>query len=186
MRPHNLSLNYVYEIPLGEGKPLLNQAGILTKVLGDWSLSGFTRWMSGDPIVLSPMFNNTGGVVTGLRVNAVPGIDPRLSEPGPQMWFNPAAFAHPDDFALGNVPRTHPSLNNPSWQNHDLAISKRLPLSSEKSLELLLQSFNFLNTANWNNPDAEIGTSSAPNVNAGRIIGSRGGRVLQLGMRYNF
>ncbi len=186
MRPHNLSLNYVYEIPLGEGKALLNQAGILTKVLGDWSLSGFTRWMSGDPIVLSPMFNNTGGVVTGLRVDAVPGVDPHLSAPGPRMWFNPAAFAHPDDFALGNVPRTHPSLNNPSWQNHDLAISKRLPLSSEKSLELLLQSFNFLNTANWNNPDAEIGTPSAPNVNAGRIIGSRGGRVLQLGMRYNF
>ena len=84
------------------------------------------------------------------------------------------------------VDRLIAALTNPSWQNHDLPISKRLPLTSEKSLELLLQSFNFVNTANWNDPDTEIGTAAAPNVNAGRIIGSRGGRVLQLGMRYNF
>jgi hypothetical protein len=185
-RPHHFSLNYVYELPLGEGKPLLNQSGILAKVLGDWSLSGFTRWMSGTPLVLQPSFNNTGGVVSGLRVNAVDGVDPHLESPGPNLWFNPAAFSHPDDFTLGNVPRTHPSLFGPSWQNHDLAISKRLPLTSEKSLELLLQSFNFLNTANWNSPDTEIGTAAAPNANAGKIIGSYGGRVLQLGMRYNF
>ncbi len=185
-RPHRFSFNYVYELPLGDGKPLLNQSGIFAKILGDWSLSGFTSWMSGDPLVLEPSFNNTGGVVNGLRVNAVPGVDPHLSQPGPGLWFNPAAFSHPEDFTLGNVPRTHPTLTNPSWQNHDLAISKRLPLTSEKSLELLLQSFNFLNTANWNDPDTEIGTAAAPNVNAGKIIGSYGGRVLQLGMRYNF
>lgn len=185
-RPHNVTINYVYELPIGSGKPLLNQSGILGKVLGDWSLSGFTRWMSGDPIVLDPSFNNTGGVVNGLRVNSVAGVNPHLDAPSAALWFNPAAFSHPEDFTLGNVPRTHPTLSNPSWQNHDLAISKRLSISTEKSLELLLQSFNFLNTANWNDPDAEIGTLEAPNVNAGRIIGSRGGRVLQLGMRYNF
>jgi len=185
-RPHRFSLNYVYELPLGSGKPLLNQSGILSKVLGDWSLTGFTRWLSGDPIVLEPSFNNTGGVVRGLRVNAVPGVDPHVTAPGPELWFNPAAFSHPEDFTIGDVPRTHPTLRNPSWQNHDLAISKRLPLSSETSLELLVQSFNFLNTANWNEPDAEIGTVEAPNANAGKIIGSEGGRVLQLGVRYNF
>jgi hypothetical protein len=75
---------------------------------------------------------------------------------------------------------------NPSWQNHDLAVSKRVTISSEQSLELQFQSFNFVNHANWNDPDARIGTIDAPNVNAGRIIGSTGGRVLQLGARYSF
>jgi hypothetical protein len=185
LRPHRIDFNYMYELPFGAGKRFLSSSGILGKILGDWSVSGFTTWMSGDPIALRPQFNNTGGVVSGLRVNAVPGVDPAGSG-GPQMWFNPAAFAHPDDFTIGNVPRTHPDLSNPINQNHDLAITKRVPLSSEKSIELLFQSFNFVNHANWNDPDTEIGTAAAPNANAGRIIGSQGGRVLQLGARYNF
>ena len=184
-RPHRLSLSYMYELPLGDGKSLL-QSGVLSKVFGGWSVSGFTSWLSGDPVSLEPEFNNTGTVVPYLRVNAVEGVDPHLDNPTPGAWFNPLAFSHPDDFALGDVARTHPTLSNPSWQNHDLAVTKRVALSAEKSLELLFQGFNFVNGANWNDPDAEIGPDNARNVNAGRIIGSRGGRVLQLGMRYNF
>jgi hypothetical protein len=45
---------------------------------------------------------------------------------------------------------------------------------------------NFLNHANWNTPDPVIGPANAPNVNAGKIIGSRGGRVIQLGARISF
>jgi len=185
-RPRRFSMSYVYELPFGDGKPLLSRPGVFSKIVGDWSVSGFTTWLAGDPVVFRPEFNNTGGIVPYLRVNSVPGVDPHLANPGPEAWFNASAFAHPEDFTLGNVPRTHPTLNNPSWQNHDLAITKRVPLPSEQTLELLFQSFNFLNTANWNDPDATIGTAAAPNQNAGRIIGSRGGRVLQLGARYNF
>ncbi len=185
-RPRRMSLNYVYELPFGDGKPMLNKSSLLGKIVGDWSVSGLTSWASGDPIQLQPEFNNTGGVVPYLRVSSVPGVDATVADRGPALWFNPAAFAHPDDFSIGDVPRTHPSLRNPSYKNHDLAVTKRVPLSSEQSLELLFQTFNFLNTANWNDPDATIGTVEAPNRNAGRIIGSRGGRVLQLGARYNF
>ncbi len=185
-RPHAVSLSYLYEIPIGQGSSLLGGSGIVGKVLGGWSVSGFTSWRSGDPIMLSPQFNNTGGVVPYLRVNTVAGVDPAVESPGPEMWFNPAAFSNPADFELGNAARTYPSLSNPSWQNHDLAVSKRVPLSSEQSVELLFQTFNFINHANWNDPDAQIGTSNAPNLNAGRIIGSTGGRVMQLGARYNF
>ena len=185
-RPHRLSLSYMYELPFGDGKGMLNQAGVLSRVFGGWSVSGFTSWVSGDPVILEPEFNNTGTVIPYLRVNAVEGVDPHLDSPTPGAWFNSLAFSHPEDFTIGDVPRTHPTLSNPSWQNHDVAITKRLPLSAEKSLELLFQGFNFVNGANWNDPDAEIGPDNARNVNAGRIIGSRGGRVLQLGMRYNF
>jgi hypothetical protein len=31
-----------------------------------------------------------------------------------------------------------------------------------------------------------IGPASAPNVDAGRIIGSHGGRVIQLGLKFSF
>lgn len=185
-RPHRVSLSYVYDLPLGSGSRVLRGNGLLAKIAGDWSVSGSTRWLSGDPVALDTVFNNTGGIVPYLRVNGVDGENPVLADPSANLWFNPAAFVEPDSFTLGNVPRTHPTLSNPIYQNHDLALTKRVAVSSEQSLELLLQSFNFINHANWNDPDSEIGPAEAPNLNAGRIIGSRGGRVVQLGLRYNF
>ena len=186
MRPQRLSFSYTYEVPLGRGKAALNQAGVLGKVMSDWSVSGFTSWFSGDPIVLEPSFNNTGGIIPNLRVASVAGVDPTVDDPGPGQWFNPLAFVDPADFTLGDVPRTHPTLRNPSYRNHDISLTKRLALSQEQSLEVLVQGFNFLNQGNWNDPDNEIGPADARNKNAGKIIGSRGGRVLQLGLRYNF
>ena len=74
----------------------------------------------------------------------------------------------------------------PGNQNHDLSVNKRMALGPEQSLELSLVGLNFINHANWNDPDTMIGPASAPNINAGRIIGSRGGRVMQIGMRFSF
>lgn len=132
------------------------------------------------------MFNNTGGVVNALRVNIVPGIDPHVANPGPDMWFNPTAFDQPADFSLGNASRTHPTLRGPIFQNHDLSLTKRFPLRSDSSMEFSAVGLNWLNHANWSDPDVTIGPVSAPNVNAGKIIESRGGRVVQLGLRFIF
>jgi hypothetical protein len=53
-------------------------------------------------------------------------------------------------------------------------------------MEMTATAFNFINHGDWNNPDTAIGPASAPNVDAGRIIGSHGGRVIQLGLTLNF
>jgi hypothetical protein len=102
------------------------------------------------------------------------------------MWFNPAAFQQPPDFTYGDGPRTHPYLLMPGNQNHDVSVTKRWAISTERALEFTATGFNFTNTGNWMDPDTVIGPSSAPNANAGKIIGSRGGRVIQLGMRLSF
>jgi len=185
-RPRRLSLSYIYELPFGTGKPLVSAAGWWRKLAEGWAISGATSFVSGTPILLRPLFNNTGGVVPGLRVNTVAGANPQVADPGPALWFNPAAFDQPPDFTIGNGPRTHSTLRNPSFQNHDVSLTKRISLGSERTVEFSAVALNFLNHANWEDPDPVIGPSSAPNANAGRIIGSRGGRVMQLGLRFSF
>ena len=123
--PHRISLSYAYELPFGEGKALVKSSK-LKHVVGNWSISGYTRWYSGNPLTLQPEFNNTGGVVRYLRVNTVPGADPHVANPGPELFFNPLAFADPADFTIGNASRTHPTLRNPGWNNHDLAGDKEI------------------------------------------------------------
>ncbi|MCC7235356.1 MAG: hypothetical protein IT163_08635 [Bryobacterales bacterium] len=184
--PHRFTVSYSYELPMGPNRWLFPVTDWRRYLVEGWSLSGVTTLVSGDPLALRPQFNNTGRVVDSLRVNVVPGADPHVSDPSPDLWFNPDAFAQPDDFTVGDAGRTHPSLRGPGAQNHDLSVNKRISLSLEKSMEFSMVGLNFLNHANWNDPDTMIGPASAPNVNAGRIIGSRGGRVIQLGLRFSF
>jgi len=185
-QPQRLQLSYSYELPLGANKPFLTYSDWRRYLIDGWSLSGTASLAAGTPIALRPEFNNTGGVISSLNVNVVPGVDPGVSNPGPSQWFNPAAFDQPPDFTLGDAARTNPTLRNPGTQNYDLSVSKRVGLGAERAVEFDANGFNFLNHANWNEPDPMIGPPSAPNVNAGKIIGSRGGRVIQLGLRFSF
>ena len=184
--PQRLQLSYSYELPLGANKPFLTYSDWRHYLVDGWSLSGTASVTSGTPVALRPEFNNTGGVISTLNVNVVPGVNPQVSNPGPSQWFNPAAFDQPADFTLGDASRTSSILSNPGAQNYDLSVSKRVALGTERAVEFNASGFNFLNHANWNDPDPTIGPASAPNFNAGKIIGSRGGRVVQMGLRFSF
>ncbi len=183
---HQTSFSALYELPFGSGKPIFNQSNWIDRMLGRWTLSSTAYFRSGIPLMLVPLFNNTGGVAEALRVNAVPGVDSKVKNPSPSLWFNPAAFDQPADFTLGNVSRRHPSLRGPGAQNLDMSLTKRVPLMQEWSLEVLLEAFNAFHHGNWNQPDTTIGSKEHPNLNAGKIIGSYGGRIVQLGFRVNF
>lgn len=184
--PRRLSITCSYEFPMGPNKQFLPYSDWRRHLVEGWSLTAISSLASGEPLALYPQFNNTGGVISGLRVNVVPGVDPRAAKPAAEQWFNPAAFDQPPDFTPGNGPRTHPFLRNPGNQNHDLSLAKRFTLQADRTLEISAVGLNFPNHAVWNDPDTMIGPASAPNVNAGRIIGSRGGRVMQLGLRLGF
>jgi len=79
-----------------------------------------------------------------------------------------------------------PGLSNPGVHSFDLSVSKRFSISTERTIELRGEAFDALNHADWNQPDPIIGPASAPNLNAGKIIGSHGGRVIQVGARVSF
>jgi len=185
-RPERLDVTYTYELPIGSSKPFLRFPDWRRYLTDGWSVSGMGTVLSGDPIYLTPLFNNTGGVVQALHVDAVPGVDPHVPNQGPALWYNPAAFVQPPDFTIGDVSRTLAGLLNPGWQNWDMSLNKRIPLAAERTLEFNATAFDFMNHANWNDPDNTIGSATTPNVNAGKIIGSRGGRVIQLGLRLSF
>lgn len=184
--PHVLSLNYAYELPFGPNKSIFNYADWRRYLVSGWSVNGTSTMVSGTPLSLRASFNNTGGVLQSVYVNVVPGVSPHVENPSAELWYNPKAFSHPEDFSIGNASRTLSNLYGPARQNHDLSVSKRINLSTSQSLEFTAVGLNFLNHANLDDPDTEIGTAAAPNVNSGRIIQSVGGRIIQVGLRLNF
>ncbi|MEO8097476.1 MAG: hypothetical protein ABI811_07215 [Acidobacteriota bacterium] len=185
--PDYVSLNFIYELPIGPGKPFLNSGPLSRQLFGGWALSDSSEFWSGSPIRMQPLFNNTGGVIGqgSLNVDSVAGMDPNVSNRSPLLWFNPAAFTQPADFTPGNASRTSTVLG-PGGFNHDLTMNKRFAAGADRTLEFTASLFNATNHANWNYPDNRIGSAASPNYNAGRIIGSNGGRIVQLGLRLNF
>ncbi len=185
-RPERVELSYTYELPIGSNKPYLRFPDWRRYLIDGWSVSGTGTVASGDPMYLTPLFNNTGGVVQALQVDAVPGVNPHVPNQGPSLWYNPAAFVQPADFTIGDVSRTLSYLLNPGWQNFDMSLNKRFVLAADRTLEFNATAFDFMNHANWNDPDNVIGSVTTPNLDAGKITGSRGGRVIQLGLRLSF
>jgi hypothetical protein len=184
--PQFLQLSYIYRLPFGPNQALLRFPGWASRVVSGWSVSGMGYWNDGRPLALHPEFNQTGGVLSTLYVNVVPGADPQVAHPGPAEWFNPAAFAQPPDFTLGDGSRTEAALLGPGFNSLDLSLDKRMPVGGDRAIEFTATAFNFLNHGNWNYPDTVIGPASAPNVDAGRIIDSSGGRVIQLGLTFSY
>ena len=184
--PQYVTLSYAYEFPFGPNQSLLNFSGIGGALVRGWSLSGNAYWNHGTPLAPHPEFNNTGNILPTLNVNLVPGVSPHVSNPGPSEWYNPAAFDQPPDFTTGNASRTISGLLGPGYNTMDVSLGKRLPIGGERAFEFNVTALDVLNHANWNYPDTMIGPASAPNVDAGRIIGSHGGRVIQLGLKLSF
>ncbi|HXS97113.1 MAG TPA: TonB-dependent receptor [Candidatus Limnocylindrales bacterium] len=50
---HGFKLNWIYELPIGAGRPLLGSAhGVLNQIIGGWAINGTGRVQSGDPFNL--------------------------------------------------------------------------------------------------------------------------------------
>ena len=182
----SLQLSYVYEIPVAGAKLSLNLHGWEQALASNWSVSGRIYIDDGYPLAIHPEYNNTGGIISGLTTNSVPGVSRAVSNPNPNQWFNPAAFIQPPDFTLGNAPRTIGSVLSPGVHNFDATLVKRIETGKDTTVEFTTTAFNVFNHGDWNMPDTAIGSAAAPNTDAGRIIGSHGGRVIQLGLTFNF
>ncbi|MGH7870358.1 MAG: TonB-dependent receptor domain-containing protein, partial [Candidatus Dormibacteraceae bacterium] len=73
--PNNVSIAYVYDLPVGKGRKFLNRGGVLNQVLGGWSISGIQRYESGLPMNIQVPGHTAGLEDQGWgNVNQVPGV----------------------------------------------------------------------------------------------------------------
>ena len=81
--------------------------------------------------------------------------------------------------AIGSASRN--PVRGPSYRNVDLALLRRVPVGSQRAIELRAEVFNLLNTPNLGAPNAVLGAA-----NFGTITTALDPRVVQLALKFIF
>jgi outer membrane receptor protein involved in Fe transport len=181
--PHNLALSYVYELPFGPGKPLLNSGGVAGKVFGGWQVNGLTMFQSGQNLQITG--GNSSGSLAGVQRPNWTGADARLE--GDILnrlgaYFDTSAFTFNDPFTFGNAPRIMPNLAGPGVANFDVSLFKTTALTERVGLQIRVEAFNVFNRVQFGNPNTNLNSNAF-----GRISSQANSpREFQLGLRLTY
>jgi hypothetical protein len=187
---HTLTVNWVYELPVGAGRRYLSSGGALEHLLGGWQFSGLLQARTGRPLTITVTRSTADlpdGNNSGQRPDVVPGVSPVPSNQTPDQWLNPAAFAVPARGTWGNVERN--TLRGPGLLQVDFGLQKRFPIGGGRSVQFRWEAFNAFNRQNLGNPNTNISSG----VSFGRITGPLNlgygtgtARQMQFMLRMNF
>jgi hypothetical protein len=175
---HTFVFNHVYELPFGKGRKYLN-SGLSSTLLGGWDFSGVWSLHSGSPFTVfygTNVSNSSGGGTQ--RPNRI-GSGKLSSGKSINKWFDTSAFVAPIIYTYGNSGTG--ILEGPGYFNVDLTLEKRFHFTERYAFTLRGESFNTFNRANFNNPNATIGTAQA-----GVISSTQSPRVLQVAAKIDF
>ncbi len=161
-RTHALSASGLWELPIGRGKWLKTDNGILNTIAGGWAVNGIFTRMSGEP------FTPRSGVRTAnysheSRVDVIKPVEAKLQEisdvAGPVLFPDNSAFAIPQPGSNGagrNI------FTGPSYWNLDIGINKNFQLTERFKLDIRMEMFNAFNHTNFDNiRDASIENASS-------------------------
>ncbi|PYT21034.1 MAG: hypothetical protein DMG57_40030 [Acidobacteria bacterium] len=167
-RTHIFTLGYVYELPF-----FRKTNGMVSKALGNWTLSGITVMESG--FALAPgLATGTGGLAT--RPNVVGDVK------GPKRldkWFNTGAFAPPPFGFFGNAGTG--LIRGPGEQTWNLALFKAFPFNERTKLEFRAEAFNVANHPNFSGVSVSYGAGDY-----GQVTSALEPRIMEFALRLTF
>jgi hypothetical protein len=179
---HILSVNTLYEIPVGKGKTFSTGHGVLDYILGGWQINNIFQAHSGiafTPIISSDQANTGQAGWTGYEhLNKVG--NPGLSHKSAAEWFNTAAYAAPSLGTFGDAGRN--SLRGPSFWNLDTSIFRLFPIGEGRQFEFRAEAFNVLNHVNLGQPVNDINNGAFGTISST----ANSARQLQLAAKFVF
>ena len=190
---HRLSANYVYELPFGHGKPML-QSGAAAWVLGNWRTSGVYTFYTGHPFQASWGSESSLLDAYGFATAVPDQVAPVRYVKKQTCWFYEASnsncgqyasgvtspFTDPGKFTIGNVGRN--TLLGPQTQLFDFDLIKAIPIHERWNAEIRWEVFNAINHPVFGQPSGNASSGSVAQI----TNLSADPRVMQFAARINF
>ena len=195
---HQINVNWLAELPFGEGKRWANSSGALNQLVGGWSLAGLVRWTSGFPFNVYNCRScwSTNWNLQGNAMLVDPDRLPPTETTRNVVDGRPSPFPDPDE-ALTYFRRALPGesgvrnlLRGDGYFTIDLSIAKGFDLGfADHRLRFRWDIFNVTNT-----PKFDVGqmTMFPDRAGFGRYDGTlatcdaQAGRCMQFALRYEF
>ncbi|PYR20339.1 MAG: hypothetical protein DMF94_12240 [Acidobacteria bacterium] len=176
--------SWLWDLPFGRNRALMNRGGVADFVLGGWQLGGILTLQDGFPftVLCGPGTIQNGG---GVCYPDSTGIDWQL--PADQQtrtrFFNTDAFVDRNPatgaFRYGTVPRN--SLIGPGIISLDASANKRFTVGS-KYLEARIEVFNLPNRPIFSQPGNQLRTPNFGVLTSTRLDS----RQIQVGLKFVF
>jgi hypothetical protein len=180
---HQVTGDYLYELPFGKDKSYLTGGGVASKVLEGLSVSGTFTFATGAPLnpiyqaSLSEIESNTAG---SERPNRVPGTS--LTSGGGSLlkWFNTGAFSPVAPVnGIGNASRN--SIRGPGTISNAMSLSKTEQLGDTRSFEIRATANNVFNTVQYSGVDTNVQSATF-----GEVTSAAGMRSFTFLARFRF
>ena len=132
--------------------------------------------------------SNNGDTRNPVRPFVNPAFTGSVILGNPTQWFNPAAFLAPSNTAAnggfyGNLARN--TLVGPGLATWDFSALKDTRINERLNLQFRAEIFNFLNRANFNQPNEVVFTPSGISPTAGVITStSTTARQVQFALKF--
>ncbi len=183
--------SFVYELPFGEGKALLNRRGLLNRMLGGWQANGIYTLASGQPLTVLCNCGDRaqiGNVYNGERANLNGNPLPSGFNQTYTHWFDTSVFSTP---ALGTQGTEGRDILRTTHQNAmDFSLFKNNVIRERMNLQFRAEFFNLFSN-HFYNPVAPNANLQATNFGSLLPAGADPGylfnpRVYQFALRLVF
>jgi hypothetical protein len=191
-RRNRFLTTFLYDLPFGKGKMLLNGAnGLVDRLVNGWELAGVLLFQSGPFMTVSQLndpcgcgfnvFSSTGG-----RADTVPGVNPYAGQSIAQ-WINPAAFSTPAS-AIGRFGDSEAGgVVGPGTDAVSMSLIKSIPIKESVRAQVGVQVANLFNHPNFAPPPVLTeGVAGFGTLNALQTAEGAGPRQIQLTARITF
>jgi len=183
---HNISANYLFELPFGKNKAFFGNAPrIVDDIIGGWQLSSVMRYRTGLPTtVAGNLAYNANYWLSSLAIVTKPlktGLT--FDQNGaPSVFGNTNATSAFADERPGHS-GTRAAVRLAPFFNSDLTLQKTFKLPKEgQTIRFRAEAFNVFNTVNFTNPSLAL---TAP-LTFGEFQQTTPPREMQFALRYEF
>ena len=179
-RRHEVTGNWVFELPFGPNRAFLSKGGRMSHALDGFSVSGDFDFATG--LYFSPQYNSTAAQIAAggnytLRPDRVFGTG--IGGGGTVFnWFNKAAFVAPAN-GFGTASRN--SIEGPGTIAIDASLSRTVSLGETRSFEARVTASNVFNTVQYSRIDTALDSATF-----GQVTGTAAQRALTFTGRYRF
>ena len=151
--------NFLWELPLGQGKRFMSGDNIAGRWLGGWQFNGIVTLQTGTPFNVTASNDGLVDPNNPVYANCI-GNPYAGATTNPKLYtttgfiINPAAFSQPGPGQFGTCAPYQ--FYGPGIQTWDLSLFKQFKFTDRWQLQFRTEFFNAFNHPNFANPSANI------------------------------